>query len=124
MFLWLAVRAQLARILAYFVSVFGTFFVHFGLPGVPGMVLGTRGDHLCAGISEKDDFGRFWGARWNPLGDPAGTLFRLWTPLGPSRRAFRSDLLAVLVAPGFDLDFGAPNSTKTSFFGALKVVKV
>ena len=26
---------------------------HFELPGVPGMALGTLGDHLCAGTPEK-----------------------------------------------------------------------
>ena len=78
------------------------------LPGVPGMALGTLGDHLCAGTPEKVDFSCLWGPCRSPLGDPAGTLFRLWTPPGPSRRAFGSDLLALLMPPGFDPVFRAP----------------
>ena len=103
-------------ILTDFWSIFGTFLVHFWLPGVPGMALGTLDDHLCAGTPEKVDFSCLWGPCRSPLGDPAGTLFRLWTPPGPSWRAFGSDLLAVLVPPGFDPVFRARKHRKNVVF--------
>ena len=80
-------------ILAHFGSI-------FGFRGVPGMLLGTLGDHLCARTPEKVDLGWLWGPRWSPLRDPAGTLFRpgtlmpsLWkqfvSSFGGSRRGPR-----------------------------------
>ena len=94
--------------------------IQFRLPGVPGMALGTLGDHLCAGTPEKVDFSCLWGPCRSPLGDPAGTLFRLWTPPGPSWRAFGSDLLAVLVPPGFDPVFRALKHRKNVVFRSAK----
>ena len=91
-FLWLAVRAQLAKIFAHVLTILGPFLINFGLPGVPGMALGTLDDHLCAGTPENVDFSCLWGPCRSPLGDPAGTLFRLWIPPGPSWRAFGSDV--------------------------------
>ena len=115
-----AVRAQLAKIFAQFLHIFGQFLVHFGLPGVPGMALGTLGDHLCAGTPEKVDFSCLWGPCRSPLGDPAGTLFRLWIPPGPSWRAFGSALLAVLAPPGFDPVFRALKHRKNVVFRSAK----
>ena len=93
---------------------------HFELPGVPGMALGTLGDRLCPGTPEKVDFSCLWGPCRSPLGDPAGTLFRLWTPPGPSWRAFGSDLLAVLVPPGFDPVFRTLKHRKNVVFRSAK----
>ena len=101
-------------------AIFGQFLIHFGLPGVPGMALGTLGDHLCAGTPEKVDFSCLWGPCRSPLGDPAGTLFRPWTPPGPSWRAFGSDLLAVLVPPGFDPVFRTLKHRKNVVFRSAK----
>ena len=37
------------KLFTHFWSIFEHFLVHFGLPGIPGMALGTLSDHLCAG---------------------------------------------------------------------------
>ena len=42
-----------------YLSIFCAFLIHFGLPGVPGIALGTLRDHPCAGTPKKVDFGRF-----------------------------------------------------------------
>ena len=75
----------------------------FGFRGVPAMPLGTFGGHLCAVASEKVDLESFWGPFCSPFWDLVGTLFLLWASLGPLLRGFGSNVLAVLVAPGFGI---------------------
>ena len=64
---------------------FCTFLINFGSQGVPGMPLGTLGDHLCAGTPEKVDFGVILGVPGESFWHPGGTYVRLWARSGGLR---------------------------------------
>ena len=82
---------------------FGIFLVNFWLPGGPCNALRDCWGSPVRRASEKVDLESFWGSFWSPFGDLFAILFLLWAPLGPLLRGFGSNVLAVLVAPGFGI---------------------